>query len=117
MRRSITQINYIVFENIDSYLLSTEYNYGKNELRTSNSITVYESDFFLDNLLNFNQNFDECKFVYDENNGYDLINTTEYFFNNFFNLTSNEFLLNMETTTTVDIIDGSNIKIQNLILS
>jgi hypothetical protein len=114
-RRCITRINYIVFENIDIYSNMNDLNYVYNKIVTTQTVTSYNSTIFLDNLFNFNQNFNECISVeYDtSSNG----NTSTYLYNNFFNLTSNQFLSNMESINSLDVMNGDDLKTQNIILS
>lgn len=117
-RRSITRLNYLVFPNVDSESLAIKYNNVNNTLLTDNSIMIFNSSSFnVDNLLNFHQNFDECKYIDDPNSTNTSINTADYLIDNFFNLTSSQFLSIMDDTLSVNIMDETDLKSANIILS
>ena len=120
-KRSLTRVNFMVFDANEKSILSSgsSSNNNLNIIISENQFIQYNSTLFIENLLNFYQNFDECIYVEDpdKSSNQNLTNTTDYLYNNFFSKTPDEFTQFINETEFVNVISDNNIKSINVALS
>lgn len=115
-KRSLLRINYMIIESNEN----SNYNNSFNSFVISdNKFIQYNSPLFIENLLNFSQNFDKCIYVEDPNSlsSINLTNTSDYLYNTFFEKTPQEFDEFMNEVDYVNILSDNTIKSMNVILS
>lgn len=116
-KRSLTRVNFMVFDSNAQSVVSSSYN-NENLIISENQFIQYNSTLFIENLLNFYQNFDECLYVEDPDSSYSsFTNTSDYLYNNFFSKTPDEFIDFINKTDFVNILNDNNIKSINVALS
>jgi hypothetical protein len=116
-KRSLTRLNFMVFDSNERSIASSNTN-NQNLIISENQFTQYNSTLFIENLLNFYQNFDECLYVENPGStGLYNINTTDYLYNTFFSKTPEEFTEFLNNTDFVNILTDNNIKSINVALS
>ena len=116
-RRVLLRINFIVFENPNIKLINSTQN--TNLLISENTFKLYDSTFFLNNLYSFNKDYNQCIYVDNSEmlSSESMINTTDYLYNNFFNMTPNSFYDKMNQTEYLNIFENTDTKSTNIILS
>lgn len=117
-RRSLIRLNYLEIESNQES--SYHYKQYSNLIISENRFIEYNTtqNFYFENLVNFNQNFQRCLYVenitqYSNN----LTNTSDYLYNNFFIKDPNEFSNFLIQSDNINILEDTNIKSSNLILS
>lgn len=116
-KRSLTRLNFMVFDSNERSISSGGIN-NQNLIVSDNQFLQYNSTLFIENLLNFYQNFDDCLYVENpDNDSNGITNTTDYLYNNFFSKTPDEFTEFLNETEFVNIQGDNTIKSINVALS